>query len=194
MRSRPGRDRLRASIALLCISAASAACNPPLASPTANLDATGILIVGVGEQVQGAPASEEFAVAHSDATLLTEGFGEDLGYPWLDQSGQLVLSVVTPRGRDLIESAGFGVPHRIRDVAHGAAELDRIRDDATRFRAQGVPGAEFIYATVPDHRDNRAMIVISQMSRPLLDYLAEHYPVDAIAIQVDPGLAPAGAP
>jgi hypothetical protein len=165
-----------------------------LASPTANLDATGILIVGVGEQVQGAPASEEFAVAHSDATLLTEGFGEDLGYPWLDQSGQLVLSVVTPRGRDLIESAGFGVPHRIRDVAHGAAELDRIRDDATRFRAQGVPGAEFIYATVPDHRDNRAMIVISQMSRPLLDYLAEHYPVDAIAIQVDPGLAPAGAP
>lgn len=189
-----GGGSLRASIILLCIAASSAACNPPTAAPSANLDVTGILLVGVGERVQGAPASEEFAVAHSNATLLAEGFGDDLGYPWLDPSGQLVLSVVTPRGRDLVESADFGVPYRIREVAHGAADLDRIRDDATRFRSQGVPGAEFIYATIPDHRDNRALIVISEMNRPLLDYLAEHYPVDAIAIQVDPGLVPAGAP
>ena len=40
--------------------------------------------------------------------------------------------------------------------------------------------------TIPDYRDNRALIVISEMSRPLLDYLAEHYPADAIAVQVDP--------
>ena len=38
--------------------------------------------------------------------------------------------------------------------------------------------------TIPDYRDNRSIIVISAMSRPLLDYLAAHYPVDALAVEV----------
>jgi hypothetical protein len=93
---------------------------------------------------------------------------------------------VTPRGRDLIQAAGIAVPYRIRDVAHGAGELRKIQDDATFFASQGVPGADLIYSTYPDYRDNRAVIVISSMSRPLLEYLAEHYPVDALAVQVAP--------
>ena len=122
---------------------------------------------------------------------LAEANGDDLGYPWVDPAtDELVLSVVTPRGRELIEAAGITVPHRIRDVAHGAAELRRIQDDATFLNGQGVVDAELIYLTIPDFRDNRALIVISAMSRPLLDYLAEHYPADALAIQIDPGGAP----
>jgi hypothetical protein len=172
---------------LISIALAVAACAAPPATPASDVDATGILLVGVGEQVQARPPGEDFAVAFSRAMELAEANGADLGYPWIDpSSGELVLSAVTPRGRDLIEAANIVVPHRIRDVAHGAGELRQIRDDATTLRARGVPGAELIYATVPDHRDNRALIVISAMSRPLLEYLAGHYPVDALAIQVQP--------
>lgn len=161
--------------------------------PTSIVDPTGILLIDVGEHVQSGPLTEEIAVAFSDAMVLAEANGDDLGYPWIDPvSGELVLSVVTSRGRDLIEAASITVPHRLRDVAHGARELRRIQDDATFLNSQGVPGAELIYMTLPDFRDNRALIVISAMSRPLLEYLAEHYPADAIAVQVDPDQPHAG--
>jgi hypothetical protein len=166
---------------------AVAACNAPDASPSSNVDATGILLVGIDEPVQARPPSEDVAVAFSRAMELAEANGDDLGYPWIDpSSGELVLSVVTPRGRALLQAASIPVPHRIRDVAHGATELRRIQDDATFLNAQGVPGADLIYMTVPDHRDNRALIVIRAMSRPLLEYLAGHYPVDALAVAVSP--------
>lgn len=169
------------------------ACSAPIPSPspTSNVDVTGILFVGVEESVQTGPLVRRLANAFSDALELAEANGDDLGYPWVDPAtDELVLSAATPRGRELIEAAGISVPHRIRDVAHGAAQLRRIQDDATFLNGQGVADAELIYLTLPDHRDNRALIVISAMSRPLLDYLAEHYPVDALAIQIDPGGAP----
>jgi hypothetical protein len=71
-------------------------------------------------------------------------------------------------------------------VAHGAAELRRIQDDVTFLHSRGVPNSELIYETIPDQRDNRALIVISALSPPLLDYLASHYPADALAVMVDP--------
>ena len=44
----------------------------------------------------------------SNALVLAENHGDDLGYPWFDATtGQLVLSVVTPRGRALIDGAGI---------------------------------------------------------------------------------------
>jgi hypothetical protein len=94
--------------------------------------------------------------------------------------------VVTPKGQELIDAAGITAPHRIRSVAHGSAELERIKHDATFLLAQGVPGAELIYSTVPDWRDNRTMIVISAPSQPLLDALIARYPADALAVQVNP--------
>ena len=178
-------------IRLIWLAVALAACTSPVPtlapSPTSNVDSTGILLVEIGEEVQTGPLTRRVANAFGDAMLLAEANGVDLGYPWVDPAtGELVLSAATPRGRDLIEAAGITVPHRIRDVAHGVAELRRIQDDATFLHAQGVEGAELIYMTIPDFRDNRALIVISEMSVPLLEYLAEHYPVDAIAVQVDP--------
>jgi hypothetical protein len=161
--------------------------SPSATSAAGNLDVTGILLVAPGEQVQGRPPNEAVAQAHSDAQVMAEANGLDLGYPWIDPAtGELVLSAATVRGRQLIEAAGFAVPYRIRNVTHGFDLLERIKNDATFLGAQGVEGARLIFMTGPDHRDNRALIVISQMSRPLLDYLAGHYPPDAIAIQVDP--------
>jgi hypothetical protein len=176
----------RRLVALIWIALAVMACDGSEASPSADLDSTGILLVQVGEQVQGGAATEALKVAFSDALVLGEANGNDLGYPWIDSSGVLVVSAVTPHGRDLIQAARIAVPYRVRDVTHGAGELRRIQDDATFLLTQGVPGAELIYMTVPDYRDNRALIVISSMSRPLLEYLAGHYPIDALAVQVDP--------
>lgn len=160
---------------------------------TVTVDVTGILVVDVSEQVQGGPVPRRFAEPLSAALQLAEANGDDLGYPWLDPvANELVLSAVTPRGRELIEEADIAVPHRTRDVAHGAAELRHIQDDVTFLGSRGVEDAELILMTLPDHRDNRALIVISAMSRPLLDYLAQHYPPDAIAVQIDPVASGAG--
>lgn len=168
------------------------------AAPTPNVDRTGIVLVSAGEQLEGTPPGEDFAVALSDAMQLAEANGTDMGYPWIDpSSGELVLSAATPRGRDLIDAAGITVPHRTRDVSHGAAELRRIQDDVTFLHARGVSDSALIYATGPDERDNRALIVISAMSPSLLGYLAAHYPPDALALQVDPagaGGGPAATP
>jgi len=187
---------LRRLMAVSWIGLSIAACRPEAsspteASPTVAVDSTGILLVAVGEQVQPAPATEELKQAVSDAFELALVNGDDLGYPWFDPStGELVLSAVTPRGRQLIEDAGITVPRRIREVAHGAGELQRIQDDVTFLRTRGVPGSEFLYGTGPDQRDNRTLLTISQLSRPLVEYLAAHYPVDTLAIRVDPSIAP----
>ena len=172
---------------LILVAVCVAGCAGPGGSPSASAGETGILFVAPGERVQVGPPTEELKILMSNAQVLAENHGDDLGYPWFDVgTGELVLSAVTPRGRQLIDGAGITVPFRIRSVVHGAAELERIKDDATFLRAQGVPGAELIYQTVPDWRDNRAMIVVSAMSQPLVDALAARYPADALAVQVNP--------
>lgn len=171
-----------------------AACGAPAPTPppTANVDPTGILLIGVDEAVQIGPVPRRLANAFSDAMLLAEANGADLGYPWIDPvRDELILSVVTPRGRELVEAADITVQHHIRNVTHGTAELQGILDDVALLGARGVPGADLIVMTIPDLRDNRALIVISAMSRPLLDHLAETYPVEAIAVRIDPDAGPA---
>jgi hypothetical protein len=91
------------------------------------------------------------------------------------------------------EAVGITVAHRTRDVPHGVAELRRIQDDATFLHSRGVPDSELIFSTSPDHRDNRALIVISATSASLLQYLAPHYPADALAVEVNPA-GPGGGP
>ena len=189
---------MRRPIRAVLLATLVAACSPPATTvepaPTSTVDGTGILLVGVEEQVQAGPLPRRLAEPFSDALMLAEANGEDLGYPWVDPDTlELVLSAVTPRGRELIEAAGIAIPYRIRDVEFGAGELRRIQDDVTMLGSRGVPGAELVFMTLPDYRDNRTLIVISELSRPLLDYLAEHYPADALAVQVDPSFVGAGA-
>ena len=187
----PGwRDRLRLVAAVCWLALVAAACTST-PTPSASVGPPGILFIEPGEKVQAGPPTEQLKVVLSQLLVLAENHGDDLGYPWFDATtGELVLSVVTPRGRELIAGAGITAPYRIRSVAHGAGVLQRIQDDATFLRTQGVPGAELIYSTVPDWRDNRAMIVISAPSQPLLDALTARYPADALAVQVNPAGAP----
>jgi hypothetical protein len=183
------RYRLRL-VAYACFVTVAAACTAA-PTPSASVGPPGILFIEPGEKVQAAPPTEELKVVLSEMLVLAENHGDDLGYAWFDATtGEIVLSVVTPRRRELIDGAGITAPHRIRFVAHGAAVLRRIQDDATFLRAQGVPGAALIYSTVPDWRDNRALIVISATSQPLLDALIARYPADAFAVQVNPAGAP----
>jgi hypothetical protein len=169
------------------LAVAVAACGAPSAG---KVDPTGILLVDVGAQIQARPGSEDAGMAFNAALEQAQAHGSDLGYPWIDPAnGELVLSAVNQQGRQLIDATTIALPHRTRDVKHGATELQQIQDDASFLRSRGVPGAELLYMTVPDQRDNRVLLAISSMSRPLLDYLAAHYPADALAVQVDPALA-----
>lgn len=179
------RDPRRVLLTLLCLAGTTFGVSGRGAG--SHLDQTGILLVDVGEPVEGAgPVGEDFAQAESDAWQFAEAHGEDVGYAWIDPSShELVVSAATPHGRALLEALTYPVPHRIRDVAHGAKELQDIQDAAISLRSRGVTGADLIFQTGPDFRDNRTLIVINAMSRPLLDYLASHYSPDAVAIQVD---------
>ena len=162
------RTRLRACLVVFAwvwfaIAAAACTTSPP---PSASVDPAGVLFVEVGERLQAGPPSEELKVVMSNLQVLAENHGDDLGYPWFDATtGEIVLSVVTPKGRDLIDAAGITAPHRMRSVAHGTAELQRITDDVTTLRSQGVPGAELMYATVPDWRRRAASSHESRLSK-----------------------------
>jgi hypothetical protein len=170
----------------LLVTACTATETPPPAG--ASVDQTGILIVGPDYQKQSGSQDEAVAAAFDQALQLAEQSNpNDLGYPWIDPStGELIVSAATARGRTLLENASFGVPVRIRDVAHNCAELLKIQDEATRLYAQGVTDAALIYQTGPDYRDNRAWITIARLSRPLLDELARRFPPDALIVVVDP--------
>lgn len=163
------------------------ACEGSTSPPSAGNAMNEIIVIAAGDQVQAVPPNEGFAVALSSAQKLAEANGVDLGYPWIDPAtGELVLSAVTPRGRGLLDAANPSVPFRIRMVPYGAAELRRIQDGATLLNGQGVVDANLIHATLPDDRDNRAVIVICRMSQPLVDALKARYPAGALAIRVDP--------
>ncbi len=164
-----------------------AACGGPLgaASPTAP---PVILMLSPGERVQAAPGEVFLGAAFNKMLRLAETNGDDLGYPWIDPStGELIVSTVTETGRRLVLQAGMDVSYRFRTVAHGVKELQRVQDQATNLVTEGLPGAELIHETMPDHRDNRALLVIKANSDPLLQALATRFPEGTVAVEVSPG-------
>ena len=186
VRTRALEDELRHGFRLLrafliAIVIASCGQNGPTGDPAS------IKLIDPGEQVQAVPPDEAMALAFSRALDFAAAHGDDVGYPWIDPvTGELVLSAVTPRGRDQLAAENIPVPHRIRDAAYGVAELVRIQHDVTTLRSQGIPGAELIYETLPDHRDNRTLIGISAPSPELLNALVERYDAGALAVRIAP--------
>ena len=165
---------------------------PALSSPAESQPSTysGIIMLTPGERVQHGPANEEMAVAFDKAWRFAEQHANDTGYPWLDPAtDELVLSAATDDGRELLEAEAIrlAVPSRIRQVTYSFAELQRIQNDASDLRLQGgVPGADLIYKTYPDHRDNRTVISIAEMNEALLNELASRFGGDALAVEVAP--------
>ena len=180
----------RPSVLLISVSIWIAACGGttgPAPSSTSSAH-PGILVVGAGEQVQARPPDGNIAAAFDIAMQLARANGNDLGYPWVDPtSGALVVSVVTEHGRELVEQAGISVPYSVRQVSHGVAELSKIQDDATGLTGEGMPGADLIFETLPDHRDNRTLLRIRSDSPELLQALATRFPADTLAVQEHAG-------
>lgn len=168
-------------------------------SPTHNgttLDPSGILLVPLGEQVQAAAVEcETFNLAFDQVLRLAMAHPTDFGYPWLDPgTTEVLFSVATSEGWNFAAELGptLPIPYAVREVDHTYAELQRIQDDVTYLRSDGVVDAELIFKVFPDQRDNRTLIVMSGLSRPLLDELAMRFGAEALAVQIDPNPPPAG--
>jgi len=160
------------------------------------LDPSGILLVPLGEQVQAAAVKcETFNLAFDQSLLLAMAHPTYFGYPWLDPlTTEVLFSVATSEGRNLATELGptLPIPYAVREVDHTYAELQRIQNDVTYLRSEGVVDAELIFKVLPDQRDNRTLIVMSELSRPLLDELVMRFGAEAIAVQIDPNPPPAG--
>jgi hypothetical protein len=157
------------------------------ATPTPTSEVSAIIILDPGEGVQPADLSEEMGRIVQSAWQFAEAHPRDVGYPWVDPAtGEIVLSAATDEGQALLEAeaAAMSVPYRFRQVQYSFDELMEIQHQATSLRKEGVPGADLIWASYPDYRDNRTVIRITHMNEELLAELAARYGGDAIAIEV----------
>ena len=161
---------------------------------TAGIHSTGILVLDITDQVQAIPSDGAQAAAFDAALRLSQTHPEDLGYPWIDESGQLLLAAVTDAGHGFLSAfqTEIAVPNRIRDVAYSYGELQRIQNEVSRLAARGVADAQLIFKVYPDERDNRVVIAVSDISEPLMQALAAEFDIDAIAVQKDPNPPMAG--
>jgi hypothetical protein len=157
------------------------------ATPTPTAGALAIIVLDPGERVQPADLSEEMGRVVESAWQFAEDHPKDVGYPWVDPAtGEIVLSAATDQGQALLEAEAttLSVPYRFRQVGYSFDDLMEIQHEATLLREKGVPGADLIWATYPDQRDNRTVIRITHMDEKLLAELAARYGGDAIAIEV----------
>ncbi len=138
---------------------------------------------------QGRPTSEEQAQAFSDAFDFAEMHPNDVGYPWIDpKTDALELSAASARGRENLTTfrASIATPTRIRDVTRSFGELEALKHEITTLRAQGVPDADLLFKSTPDHKNNRIVIGVTKPSATLFRALRDRYGTGAIALLVDP--------
>ena len=104
------------------------------------------------EEVQPRPPTEELAQAFDQAQRFSDG--EHVGYAWM------IRPPMSSSSRPSQITAASGSKPR--------AELGRIQNEVSDLRLEGgVPGAELIYKTRPDHRDNRVVVSIKEMNEAL---------------------------
>jgi hypothetical protein len=151
----------------------------------------GIAIVGP-DAIQVRPADEDQANAFNAALELAYAHRDDLGYPWLDaESGVLELSFATGLGETVAASALDGLSAagrtvRLRPAPASVAELDALAHEVTRLNAAGVPGADRIWMTEPDQKNNRIIVTLSEAPDDLLDALAARFGTERIAVRIQP--------
>ncbi len=162
-----------------------------------DVTSNGIALVGP-EAIQVRPADEDQANAFNAALELAYAHREDLGYPWLDSaSGVLELSFATGLGETVAAEAVDGLSAggrtvRLRPAPASIAELDALADAVTRLNAAGVPGADRIWMTEPDQKNNRIVVTVSEAPEELLDALAARFGTELIAVRIE-GPAPSSS-
>ena len=148
------------------------------------LGTSGVELVATISQAR--PTNEKQAQAFADALQFASENPIDIGYPWIEPTTDaLVVSAATPTGRALLATSPVAAPRRTRDVKFSFGQLEQIKDEVTTLAAAGVPDADLIYRTAPDHKNNRVIITASELSQRLLRDLAGRYGTEAIAVQVD---------
>jgi hypothetical protein len=158
--------------------------------PTRVTHASGIEILPpigmpVIPEVQRQAAREALALMHDNP----DGFG----WPFIDGTGNLVLSVARPSADALARSwaprdqAAKTVARRTRAVAYSMTQLEAIADDLTRIVRQksGLPDLDLVYQWGPDVESNKIAIQIDRASDPLLFALAARYDTRAVAVRVE---------
>lgn len=118
----------------------------------------------------------------------------NFGYPWIDSSERLQLRPVNAAGlstaREALHDLGGQVD--LEEASTSIAQLDAIGDAITRLHEQGVPGAQHIWSTEPDHLNNRIIVTVEAATSPLMDALATTFGNDKVAVRIAP--APAAGP
>jgi hypothetical protein len=150
-------------------------------------DTAGIPVVT--EIAQGRPATEDQAQAFSDAMAFAEEHSNDVGYPWIDpKSGDLKLSAASEVGREALETEASTMPTttKIRQVARSFGMLEGIKHEVTSLSHEGVPDADLIFQSTPDHESNRIVISVSKASERLFAALSKRFGTEAIALLIDP--------
>ncbi len=151
---------------------------------------TGLALVGL-EPMQLTPRDEAQAIAIGAALDFAMDHPEDVGYPWVDDSGTVLeLSQASDRGLDLLEpfAAQLTTPHRVRQVEHSLGELERLGLEITSVRGSGVAGEELIYTTEPDWQNSRIIVTVSEVHDELFKVLAERFGTEALAVRVNPNV------
>ncbi|HWP64130.1 MAG TPA: hypothetical protein VNO86_11735 [Candidatus Binatia bacterium] len=158
----------------------------------------GIAIVGP-DAIQARPADEAQATAFNAALELAYAHRNDLGYPWLDpESGLLELSFASALGETVAASAvdqlsADGLTVRLRPAPTSIGELDALADKITRLNVAEVPGADGIWMTEPDQKNNRIVVTVSEAPEELLDALAARFDTERIAVRIKPRESPSTA-
>lgn len=115
------------------------------------------------------------------AQRAAQGAPADLSHPWYEaDTGEVVVTVVTPAGRAIAGRFTAAVPWRVEQVPHSWELLDQVRQGATDLGPQ-------VVMTEVDARHNRVLLTASSMGHGMFVSLAGYG--DAVAVRYEPLLA-----
>jgi hypothetical protein len=178
-----------AATVVFAVGPADPACQPR--PPEADARHRSGLALAAGRGPCHASIDDRLGLAYDRAYRFAQEHADDLGYPWDDRGNlTLVVSVVTPRGRELAEQwsgLGWEVRVRTRVVALSFAELERIKDDAIEIARMGLPGSEYIRLTMGDGEHNRVIVGVQRLTDEVAAAIVARYGTEAVAVQIDPG-------
>jgi hypothetical protein len=156
---------------------------------------TGLELVGP-EVMQISPKDEAQAGAISAAIQFAMDHPHDTSYPWVDESREVIqLSATSDAGMNLLTPLAAAQPteHAVRKVERSLAEMEQLAYEVSRVRGSGMAGEEVIFRTEPDWKNNRIILVVSDVHDGLFKFLADTFGTEALAVRVDPDVRPAHA-